>query len=201
MDLHSIAFACKIRYKMKKIFLIIFVFLFGIAVNGQEQILKNQLRVGGEIVFYGTGDNIGRGISIEYNRNIFNRLFVLLNLYSTSAYDKVDYSYDNSNDLGFGIGGRIYPLNIIVLKRLYFDIGLSVHDFTRIYGNKNTYINSDYLVYNNQKLFGFSACMGYDLISTEKFIIGSRLKMITSINEGPFSCDGWQLGFIVGLKF
>jgi hypothetical protein len=186
---------------MRKLIFTIILFLDYSFIFGQDVLYKNQIMIGSDFAFYGMGDNIGKGINIEYNFQKNNYMAISFQVYSNSAYSNVDNNYENSSDLGFAIAGRIYPISIKVLDRVYFDIGFLMHDFTNLYGNKNIVTNYNSIYYFNKILYGTIFSIGYDFIKMDRFQVGTRLKMISSYNNGGFLVDGWQLGINSSVYF
>lgn len=191
---------------MKRFSLLVAFLIIGCVVYGQtDHSTKNSIRIGINRAFFGSGDIIGPSISAEYSYSINNYLAITPRMMSGSAHKFYENYFFQASSFGTSLSVKVTPLPYS-FERLKFDVGLLYHRFIHFWGeidhtsSYGSYISTE-ANYSINDLKGFIGSIQFNLIDRNKMESGLRFDMLTSLSDGYFNCDSWQIGFFVGIKF
>ncbi len=165
---------------------------------------RNEIRVGINRAFFGSGDVVGPALYAEYSYRVNPYLSVAPRLISgTAARERPDL-YDHASSFAANVSARITP-SPRVLSFLSLDVGGLYHRFASTYGSINSTtpdgISNDYSEHRQQNLWGFVGAVNTELVHQEAFTLGARLELLTSLSGGYLSADSYQIGIFYSRRF
>jgi len=191
---------------MKKVFLVIGIFLFSIFLYGQEvNNTRNSVRFGINRAFFGSGDIVGPGIYAEYSYSLNNYFAMSPRIMSAYANRNDEGNFAHASSFVTSLSIRITPLPNF-FKGLKIDFGGLYHRFINSHGSieekdeYNDYHSND-AIYYKEDLFGLLGSLNINVFENKRLETGLRFDILTSFTEGSFNCDSWQIGTYIGLKF
>ena len=165
---------------------------------------RNEIRVGVNRAFFGSGDVVGPALYAEYSYRFNPYLSVAPRLISGTASREQPNLYDHVASFGANVSARITPLPRV----LYFfsvDLGGLYHRFASTYGSINSTtpdgMSNDYSEHRQDNLWGFVGAVNTTFVNQESFTLGARLELLTSLSGGYLSADSYQIGVFYARKF
>ena len=183
------------------LFLIAFLPAMAYAQSGVPQ---NEIRIGINRAFFGSGDVVGPAVYAEYSYRLSSYLSVAPRLIGGMAVREQRNFYNHVSSFGANVSARITPLP----RFLYFfsvDVGGLYHRFASTYGSINRTIpggsSNDYSEHRQENLWGFLGAVNASFVNQEYFTLGARLELLTSLSGGYLSADSYQWGVYYARKF
>ncbi|MGB3585691.1 MAG: hypothetical protein WBA23_04075 [Tunicatimonas sp.] len=172
----------------------------------QEINHQNTLRLGLNRAFFGSGDIIGPALYVEYSRELNSFLAITPRIMSAYANRNDDNLISHASDFGTSVSLRITPFPYNGFRRIKVDIGGLYHRFIQSYGSVGSVDIYDTVImsdsnYRKDDLFGFIGSVNISILDNDRFDLGGRLDLLTSLDEGYLNADSFQYGLFFGVKF
>ena len=165
---------------------------------------RNEIRVGINRAFFGSGDVVGPSLYAEYSYRLNPYLSVAPRLIGGMAVRERPDLYNHVSSFAANVSARITPLP----RFLYFlsvDVGGLYHRFASTYGSINSTtpdgIPNDYSEHRQENLWGFIGAINTEFVSMESYTLGARLELLTNLSGGYLSADSYQIGVFYARRF
>lgn len=185
-------------------FLLFLIVFFPALAYAQLDAPRNEIRVGINRAFFGSGDVVGPALYAEYSYQINPYLSVAPRLISGMAAREQPDLYNHVSSFGANVSARITPLPRV----LYFfsvDVGGLYHRFANTYGSINSTTpdgaSNDYSEHRQNNLWGFVGAVNTNFVNQETYNLGARLELLTSLSGGYLSADSYQWGVYYARRF
>ena len=160
---------------------------------------QNEIRIGINRAFFGSGDVVGPALYAEYSYRFNPYLSVAPRLIGGTAARERPNLYNHVSSFAANVSARITPLP----RFLYFlsvDVGGLYHRFASTYGSING-IPNDYSEHRQENLWGFIGAINTEFVSMESYTLGARLELLTNLSGGYLSADSYQIGVFYARRF
>ncbi len=165
---------------------------------------RNEIRVGINRAFFGSGDVVGPSLYAEYSYRLNPYLSVAPRLLGGMAAREQRHLYDHVSSFVTNVSARITPLP----RFLYFfsvDVGGLYHRFASTYGSVGQTnldgSSNDYSEHRQENLWGFVGAVNTNFVNQESYTLGARLELLTSLSGGYLSADSYQWGVYYARRF
>lgn len=199
---------------MKKFTTLVFAVITPLALLAQKtEPGKNVFRFGFNVSTYGqrqvhtytthTSDSLtGSTVYLEYSHYFNPYIAVVPRIFSGLAH-KTEKHYntefiDYNSTIGLSLSARITPFPHS-FNKLSIDAGILAHNIATTFSTIGNW--GVYETYSNVNTFGLSNSVILDIITTNKFIMGVRIDLLTGFYEGKLKLDSKQAGVYLGARF
>ena len=166
---------------------------------------QHAVRIGINRAFFGSGDVVGPALYAEYSYQFNAYLGIAPRVISGFANRQDDRRFDHISSFAANISARISPLPRY-LPGWTIDLGGLYHHFANTYGDivgppssGPSAVSDAY--HRQENLWGFVGAMNVDVVHQEKYSLGARLELLTSLSEGYLNADSYQIGLYYSRKF
>ena len=179
--------------------------LLALTTQAQPSESSQAIRIGANRAFFGTGDVVGPAFYAEYAYSFNPYVALAPRVISGFAHRQDRTIFNHISSFAVNLSVRISPLPRY-LPGWSIDIGGLYHRFTNTSGNVfqisgTSQPASGDANHYRENLWGFVGAINGDIIHREKFSLGARLELLTSLAEGYLNADSYQWGVYYSRRF